>query len=332
MLLCAFFRNLTMNANKLEASRVSKQTFAPNKNILSKAIENVKNAKNVNSYNNSNRKASVNRSISLKEGGALNLKSIIANSNSVSNLNVINEIANENETFLGNDSQSTLSNRSSLDDINEDYVTSNKYGGYKSEMNNYNEARTYRMMNNKFSETYKEIITSLLAEKLLAYQMQYQSYLPDGQPLDNDDVDSLNNFKQHLNERRNQRRQKNLSISINNNNISNNNNSNNNSSNANLRRGSNSFSGGIKPAIKLNRVATAYEKKIPKSPADSLNASTKFKPFVDSNNSNTNTTSYSNLGHSYEHPKHKYDTSEVSSFLAGSFNFKVSELEIYYKI
>ena len=51
-----------------------------------------------------------------------------------------------------------------------------------------------------------------------------------------------------------------------------------------------------------------------------------------SNNSNTNTTSYSNLGHSYEHPKHKYDTSEVSSFLAGSFNFKVSEIEIYYKI
>jgi hypothetical protein len=51
-----------------------------------------------------------------------------------------------------------------------------------------------------------------------------------------------------------------------------------------------------------------------------------------SNNSNTNTTSYSNLGHSYEHPKHKYDTSEVSSFLAGSFNFSVSEIEIYHKI
>ena len=51
-----------------------------------------------------------------------------------------------------------------------------------------------------------------------------------------------------------------------------------------------------------------------------------------SNNSNSNTTSYSNLGHSYEHPKHKYDTSEVSSFLAGCFNFKVNEIEIYYKI
>ena len=51
-----------------------------------------------------------------------------------------------------------------------------------------------------------------------------------------------------------------------------------------------------------------------------------------SNNSNVNTTSYSNLGHSYEHPKHKYDTIEASSFLAGYFNFKVNEIEIYYKV
>ena len=274
------FRNKTMNANKLEASRVPKQSFAP-KNILSKAIEQVKNAKNVNTFNN--KKANINRSISLKDSsGPLNLKSIIVNSNSVSNLNVIAETVNENETL--NDSQSTLSNRSSLDDINEDYVTSNKYdnGGYKSEMN-YNEVRTYRMMNNKFSETYKEIIKSLLTEKLLAYQMQYQSYLPEGQELTNDEVDSLSHYKQHHIEKRNQRRQKNLSLSINNNNNNNNNSSNITNNVTSVRRGSNSFSGGIKPAIKLNRVATAYEKKNPKSPAD---PSTKFKAFFDSNTNN----------------------------------------------
>ena len=50
------------------------------------------------------------------------------------------------------------------------------------------------------------------------------------------------------------------------------------------------------------------------------------------NNSNTNTTNYSNLGHSYEHPKHKYDTMNACTFLAGSFNFKVNEIEIYQKI
>jgi hypothetical protein len=265
-----------MNANKLEASRLPKQSFAP-KNILNKAIEQVKNPKNFNSYNN--KKTTVNRSISLKDSVPLNLKSIITNSNSVSNLNVIAETINENETFLGNDSQSTLSNRSSLDDMNEDYGNSNKYdnGGYKSEMN-YSEARTYRMMNNKFSETYKEIIKGLLTEKLLAYQMQYQSYLPDGQVLVDDEVESLNNYKQHQIEKKNQRRQKNLSISINNNNSNNN--------VTNVRRGSNSFSAGIKPAIKLNRVATAYEKKNPRSPADQLNVSTRFKEFIDSNTNN----------------------------------------------
>ena len=63
-----------MNANKLEASKLPKQTLAP-KNILSKAIEQVKNPKNFNSYNN--KKATVNRSISLKDSVPLNLKSYL---------------------------------------------------------------------------------------------------------------------------------------------------------------------------------------------------------------------------------------------------------------
>ena len=47
--------------------------------------------------------------------------------------------------------------------------------------------------------------------------------------------------------------------------------------------------------------------------------------------SNTNTTSYSNLGHSYSHPDYRFETNEAKSFLAGSYNFQVSEIEVYTK-
>jgi len=44
--------------------------------------------------------------------------------------------------------------------------------------------------------------------------------------------------------------------------------------------------------------------------------------------SNTNTSSYSNLGCSYTHP---YGSNEAKSFLAGSYNFQVTEIEVYAK-
>ncbi len=53
--------------------------------------------------------------------------------------------------------------------------------------------------------------------------------------------------------------------------------------------------------------------------------------FYISDNSNTNTDSYSNLGHSYPHPDYASGSSEAKSFLAGSYNFRVSEIEVYTK-
>jgi len=47
--------------------------------------------------------------------------------------------------------------------------------------------------------------------------------------------------------------------------------------------------------------------------------------------SNTNTSSYSNLCHSYTHPDYAYGSNEAKSFLAGSYNFQVSEIEVYVK-
>ncbi len=37
----------------------------------------------------------------------------------------------------------------------------------------------------------------------------------------------------------------------------------------------------------------------------------------------------SNLGSTYLHPEYEYDSNEPKSFLAGSFRFKLSEIEIY---
>jgi len=53
--------------------------------------------------------------------------------------------------------------------------------------------------------------------------------------------------------------------------------------------------------------------------------------FYIANNSNINTTSCSNLGYSYTHPNYRYQTNEAKSFLAGSYNFQVSEIEVYTK-
>lgn len=117
----------------------------------------------------------------------------------------------------------------------------------------------------------------MLTEKLLDYQQQYQSYLPEGHNLSNDDLESLNNYKLHQIEKMNQRKQKSFSMA------------------SNVRRGSNSFSGGIKPAIKLNRGATAYEKKNPKSPADTNpqgNAKYKFFPDQANPTSSTNVVNF----------------------------------------
>ena len=49
------------------------------------------------------------------------------------------------------------------------------------------------------------------------------------------------------------------------------------------------------------------------------------------NNSNINASSYSNLGRSYTHPDYRFETNEAKSFLAGSYYFQVSEIEVYTK-
>jgi len=47
--------------------------------------------------------------------------------------------------------------------------------------------------------------------------------------------------------------------------------------------------------------------------------------------SNTNTSSCSNLGHSYSHPEYVYGSDEAKTFPTGSYSFQVSELEVYTK-
>jgi hypothetical protein len=49
------------------------------------------------------------------------------------------------------------------------------------------------------------------------------------------------------------------------------------------------------------------------------------------NNSNINKTSNSNLGNSYIHQDYVYGSDEAKSFLDGSYNFQVSEIEVYTK-
>jgi hypothetical protein len=50
---------------------------------------------------------------------------------------------------------------------------------------------------------------------------------------------------------------------------------------------------------------------------------------VITSNSNENNDNWSNLGHSYKHPVHLYDSNEAKSFLAGAFYFKTSQIEVF---
>ncbi len=49
------------------------------------------------------------------------------------------------------------------------------------------------------------------------------------------------------------------------------------------------------------------------------------------NNANTTMDSRSNLGHSYKNPQYAHGSDEAKSFLAGSFNFQLDEIEVYQK-
>jgi hypothetical protein len=49
------------------------------------------------------------------------------------------------------------------------------------------------------------------------------------------------------------------------------------------------------------------------------------------NNANTTIESYSNLGFTYKHPQYAFGTNEASTFLAGSDQFKLDEIEVYQK-
>jgi hypothetical protein len=49
------------------------------------------------------------------------------------------------------------------------------------------------------------------------------------------------------------------------------------------------------------------------------------------NNANTTMNSCSNLGHTYKHPQYTFGTNEAKTFLAGSRNFQLDEIEVYQK-
>jgi hypothetical protein len=51
-----------------------------------------------------------------------------------------------------------------------------------------------------------------------------------------------------------------------------------------------------------------------------------------SNNCNQNASSYSNLGFTYRHPNLVYGSNEATTFLTGSFNFQVEEIEVFQKL
>jgi hypothetical protein len=48
-------------------------------------------------------------------------------------------------------------------------------------------------------------------------------------------------------------------------------------------------------------------------------------------NSNQNNNSNSNLGNCFKHPDYSHGSNEAKSFLAGSFNFKTVEIEVFTK-
>ena len=47
---------------------------------------------------------------------------------------------------------------------------------------------------------------------------------------------------------------------------------------------------------------------------------------------NKNTDSYSKFIDGYKHPQYAFGTNEAQSFLAGSYNFLLSEIEVYQKM
>jgi len=48
-------------------------------------------------------------------------------------------------------------------------------------------------------------------------------------------------------------------------------------------------------------------------------------------NANTTMDCYSNLGYIYRHPQYAARSNEAKTFLAGSFNFQLDEIEVYQK-
>ena len=49
------------------------------------------------------------------------------------------------------------------------------------------------------------------------------------------------------------------------------------------------------------------------------------------NNPSTPLDSYSDLSVSYKHPQYEYGTNEAQTFLAGSKDFQVDEIEVFQK-
>ena len=47
------------------------------------------------------------------------------------------------------------------------------------------------------------------------------------------------------------------------------------------------------------------------------------------NYANTTMNSYSQLGHTYLHPRYAFGTNEAKTFLAGSYQFQMDEIEVY---
>jgi hypothetical protein len=48
-------------------------------------------------------------------------------------------------------------------------------------------------------------------------------------------------------------------------------------------------------------------------------------------NANTTMDSYSDLGHYFKHPQYEKGTNEAKTFLAGSHEFQLDEIEVYEK-
>ncbi len=51
-----------------------------------------------------------------------------------------------------------------------------------------------------------------------------------------------------------------------------------------------------------------------------------------STHANTNMNNHSNLGHSFRHPSYRYESNHAQGFLSGSYNFQVSEIEVFHLI